>query len=184
MNRPPLSQWFGIASLTLLIGCAYPNLSFGPGETTAQAQTQQSVMTLTQLETILNAEGANVQGGDAQWQVTVADRTLLVVADVSSDRMRIFTPVIPAADLSPAQIQSILLANFHTALDARYALSEDALVAAFIHPLSSLADDDLRSALSQVATLANNFGTTYSSGALDFGPAAPGSSNDAGRISI
>lgn len=81
--------------------------------------------------------------------------------------MRIFTPVVPATELSPIQIQSVLLANFHTALDARYTLSDDALVAAFIHPLSSLNDDYLRSALSQVATLADNFGTSYSSGALD-----------------
>jgi len=184
MNRPSLARFFGVASLSLLIGCAYPNFTANPSGSTAQAQTNQSIMTLTQLEAIINAEGTNVQGGNGQWQVTVEGRTLLVLADVGSDRMRIFTPIIPATDLSPVQIQSILLANFHTALDARYALSEDALVAAFVHPLSSLNDDYLRSALSQVATLADNFGTTYSSGALDFGPAAPSNGNDSEQIAI
>ena len=179
MNRPSLHRFLGIAVLSLLFGCAYPNLTTHSRESIAQAQTRQSVMTLAQLEAIINAEGSDVQGGNGQWQATVEGRTVLVLADVGSDRMRIFTPIIPATDLSPVQIQSILLANFHTALAARYARSEDALVAVFVHPLSSLDEDYLRSALSQVATLANNFGTTYSSGALDFGPADRPNTGDA-----
>ncbi len=33
----------------------------------------------------------------------------------------------------------MMIANFHTALDARYAISDGVIYAAFIHPLSSLA---------------------------------------------
>ncbi|MEM9153002.1 MAG: type III secretion system chaperone [Cyanobacteria bacterium P01_F01_bin.3] len=186
MNRPSLLKILSVASLSLLIGCAYPSLGTNPSESIAQAQTSQQseAMTLAQLGAILNEEGGNFQGSNGQWQVTVNDRSLIVLADAGSDRMRIFTPVVPAAELSPTQIQSVLLANFHTALDARYALSDNALVAVFVHPLSSLDDDDLRSALSQVSTLANNFGTTYSSGALDFGPGAPATGTEGERISI
>jgi hypothetical protein len=43
------------------------------------------------------------------------------------------------------------------------------LVAAFMHPLSSLQADDLRSALHQVVKLAENFGTSYASEGLSFG---------------
>lgn len=66
-------------------------------------------------------------------------------------------------------MEIILVANFHTALDARYAVANGAVVSVFVHPLSSLQEADLRSGLCQVATLANNFGTSHSSGALGFG---------------
>ena len=62
-----------------------------------------------------------------------------------------------------------MAANFHTALDGRYATSEGVLYAAFIHPLSPLTEEELASALRQVAALARNFGTTYSSDALLYG---------------
>ncbi|MGB3571352.1 MAG: hypothetical protein WBA01_04870, partial [Phormidesmis sp.] len=133
---------------------------------------------------ILQAEGSNVQGSAGQWQVTIEDRTLFVLADAANNRMRIFTPVISAADLSTEQVQAILLANFHTALDARYALSDETLVSVFVHPFSSLDEDYLRSALSQVAALAANFGSSYSSGALDFGPSGSPTSGSPDQLSI
>jgi len=55
-----------------------------------------------------------------------------------------------------------------TAIDTRYAVTDGALVSVFVHPLSSLQVDDLRSALYQVARLAQNFGTTYSSEGLTY----------------
>jgi len=58
--------------------------------------------------------------------------------------------------------------NFHLALDARYAVSDDVLYAAFIHPLSSLCKEDFESALKQVYNLVATFGKTYSSGQLEF----------------
>ena len=64
----------------------------------------------------------------------------------------------------------MLVANFHNALDARYAVSNGNVFAAFLHPLSSLEENDLRSALRQVSQLVANFGTTYSSGGLQFAP--------------
>lgn len=63
----------------------------------------------------------------------------------------------------------VLEANFHSALDARYATSDGVLYAAFIHPLSPLTEAEVRSAVAQVASLVRSFGTTYSSGELVYG---------------
>ena len=166
-----LLSLFGAASLATMLGIVQPLISAQPIDMTVQAQTTSASMTLRQLESILQSESSELQGTPGQWRATVNGRQLIVLADVANDRMRIVTPVIAASDLSAPQIQAILLANFHTALDARYALSEEAVVAMFVHPLASLDEDYLRSALSQVTTLADNFGTTYNSGELGFGAA-------------
>lgn len=138
------------------------------------AQTQQSIdalaMTPTRLEMILEEEGTNVRSQNNQWQLDLENQTLLVLVNEERDRMRIVTPVVPITQLTPDQVGHTLVANFHTALDARYAVTDDMLVSVFVHPLSSLQEDDLRSALHQVANLANNFGTTYSSEGMIFGP--------------
>ena len=59
-------------------------------------------------------------------------------------------------------------ANFHTALDARYAISDGILWAAFIHPLKELTTEQVKSAITQVYSCARTFGTHYSGGTLIF----------------
>ena len=140
------------------------------GAPTAMAQTQLQAMTLERLENILQAEGNELRGPTGQWQLTIENQTIIVLADATNDRMRIFTPVMPAASLSVAQVEAMLVANFHAALDARYAVTDGTVVAVYVHPLASLQANELRSALRQVANLAANFGTSYSSGELGFGP--------------
>ncbi|MEM7595784.1 MAG: hypothetical protein AAF383_30500, partial [Cyanobacteria bacterium P01_A01_bin.83] len=68
----------------------------------------------------------------------------------------------------------MMVANFHTALDARYAISNGVVVTTFIHPLSSLQERDLLSALNQVSSLAETFGTSYTSGEVLFVPGGNG----------
>ena len=154
--------------ISFLVGITNPTVNSNPPHHIAQAQS--SDMTLSRLEAILQEEASEVQGSNGQWQITVGDRPLIVLADQTNNRMRIVTPVIAATELEAQQIQNILLANFHTALDARYALSEGTLVSVFVHPLNSLDEDYLRSAIAQVKTLADTFGTAYSSGEIGFGP--------------
>ena len=100
---------------------------------------------------------------------------LLVITDERANRMRIMMPI-QAFDPSKAEdLQTALIAlhaNYDRALDARYAVSDGILWSAFIHPLGSLTEDDLASAIEQVRTLRKNTGTSYSSGALQFGPRA------------
>ena len=83
--------------------------------------------------------------------------------------MRIVTPIIAVEELTPEQVARILEANFHTALDARYATSQGILYAAFIHPLEPLQEAQLASAVRQVANLARTFGSEYTSGELRYG---------------
>ena len=91
---------------------------------------------------------------------------MVTLVDEAANRMRIVTPIIATENLTSEQIQNMLVANFHTTLDGRYAVTNGMVVATFVHPLSSLQEHDLKSALRQVAKLAENFGSTYSSGEL------------------
>lgn len=184
----------GAAGLGLLVTTAYPSANSAltssvltnsvRSHTTAQAQLSNlsDGMTLARLESVLNEEADEVQGSNGQWQVRMGDRALIVLADTNRNRMRIVSPAATVTELDAVSIQSMLLANFHTALDARYAISDDTVVSVFVHPLASLNENDLRSALSQVTTLAETFGTTYSSGDLGFGPGStePQGASEAG----
>ncbi|MEM6449632.1 MAG: hypothetical protein AAF703_04880 [Cyanobacteria bacterium P01_D01_bin.105] len=182
MNRTSIVSILSAVSLSLLIGQAYPTFQANP----VQAQTEsQTSMSVTQLDAILRKAAGNVEGSDGQWQLTMEGRDLIVLADASNNRMRIVSPIVSASELSTEQVQNMLLANFHTALDARYAVSNGTVVSVFLHPLSSLQENDLRSALFQVATAANTFGTSYSSGGIGFGPGQQSTPLDAGdRLSI
>ena len=91
------------------------------------------------------------------------------IFDRARNRMRLVAPITAVSDLSSKQIGIILEANFHTALDGRYATSDGVLYAAYIHPLSMLNEKELLSGLRQVASLVTTFGTTYTSGELIFG---------------
>ncbi len=95
-------------------------------------------------------------------------RKMALLSDADHDRMRIISPITKYSTLAPAIKDNLMQSNFHSALDARYAVSEDTLYAAFIHPLSSLTEKDFESALRQVFNLAASFGKTYSSGQLEF----------------
>lgn len=106
-------------------------------------------------------------------EVDVMNGMLLVMTDERANRMRVMMPIqafdsSKAEDLKTALI--VLHANYDRALDARYAVSEGILWSAFLHPLSSLTEQDLASAIEQVRTLRKNTGTSYSSGAFQFAP--------------
>ena len=94
---------------------------------------------------------------------------MALISDVTHDRMRIIAPIKSYSEVSADQKDRIMESNFHKALDARYAVSNGVLYSAFIHPMSPLTKSELEDALSQVSTLALNFGSTYSSGNLTFG---------------
>ena len=93
---------------------------------------------------------------------------MALISDVKHDRMRIISAITKYPSLNLETKTAVMESNFHLALDARYAVSQDILYSAYIHPLSSLTKNELKSALSQVSTLAATFGTTYSSGQLVF----------------
>lgn len=135
----------------------------------AQTPAQLQLMTLDRLEQILESEVSNVEGDNGQWRFSVGGRAVIVLADTANDRMRVFSPVVPVEELTAQQVQAMMAANFHTALDARYAVTDGAVVALYLHPLGTLQADNFRSALRQVVSLAETFGTSYSSNELNFG---------------
>ncbi|MEM7767302.1 MAG: type III secretion system chaperone [Pseudomonadota bacterium] len=111
---------------------------------------------------------------DAELQVngaifTIEETQLRLVFDLNADRMRIVTPVAPAADLSAEDLERLMQANFDSALDARYAIAQGAVWSVFIHPLSSLTTEDFASGIGQTVNLVRSYGTSFSSGAFVFG---------------
>ena len=103
------------------------------------------------------------------WKFQIGERLVFVVTDESHNRMRIMTPVVESDSIADAELQVLLAANFDRALDARYCLNDNVLWSAFIRPLRELGETQLLDALSQVVTLAKNYGTTYTSTDLIFG---------------
>lgn len=126
-------------------------------------------MTLEELESTFEAEGEELDGGEGAWEFDYDGVRMACLTDLHFDRMRLIAPILHVSDLEDDQRDAMLEANFHTALDARYAFSGGVVYAAYIHPLSPLTLEELRAAMSQVASLVRSFGTSYSSGMLMFG---------------
>ena len=98
----------------------------------------------------------------------IEDFNLTIIYDLNADRMRIVCPIARLKDITNEQIKLAMEANFHTVLDAKYAISDDIMWAVFIHPLSDLSENLFQSALQQTLYAAATFGTEYTSGALSF----------------
>ena len=93
---------------------------------------------------------------------------LICVYDENANRMRIISPIIEKEKLGEEELLNALVANFHTALDVKYALSDEIIWSVFIHPLKELSENQILDAIEQVHTANVTFGTTYSSTALVF----------------
>ncbi len=103
------------------------------------------------------------------WEFQFQGVRLTCLAQQDADRMRIITPITRLKDVTPKQLFRAMEANFHSALDARYATARGLLFSAFIHPLGALDEKALQSAIYQVASLAVTFGSEYTSGVMRFG---------------
>ena len=126
-------------------------------------------MDQTQLENVLRNYADSHTGGNGMLQFSYDGVDLLCISDVRANRMRIVVPIYDYNAVTAEQKDLMMLANFHTALDARYAVSNGILYAVFLHELSSLSEMQIRSGVRQTATLAKTFGTSFNSGALTFG---------------
>lgn len=128
-----------------------------------------SFMTSQEMVKILIAAADESKAVPNMVQLKYKRIELLCIYDESHDRMRIIASIGARGDITDEQFEKAMAANFHTALDARYALNKGILYAAFIHPLSALTKAQVESGLIQTATLAATFGKQYSSGKLTFG---------------
>ena len=127
-----------------------------------------SPMTQERLESLLRSLAPGAEGVPGIVSFKFNGVQVECISDPVHNRMRLIAAVTSVSDLTSEHVAHILEANFHTALDARYATSSGYLYAAFIHPLGSLTEPELRSAVAQVSNLAQAFGTTYSSGELEY----------------
>jgi len=143
---------------------------------TAAANAQETAaparMSQDQLQDLILEVGSDVFISGNVVRFTYDGAELLCVTDESADRMRIVSPIIELSAIDSEQLLLALAANFHTVLDARYAISDGIVYAAFIHPLGALSTAEVLSAIRQVATASNTFGDAYSSGELLFGGGA------------
>lgn len=132
-------------------------------------QSESYVMSNDRLDAIIRRLDNNTEGKMGFWQFKINSLTVTVITDEQADRMRIIIPVIDTEKLDQQYLYRIMQANFDSALDARYAIAKNILWSAYIHPLSSLDDDQFLTAIGQTINLVTTFGTTYSSGLLNFG---------------
>lgn len=126
-------------------------------------------MTETKLDEIIRKEAQDVKGKLGNWTMTYGDSPLVIISHAEANRMRIFAPVIEAKDMKRGEMEKMLEANFHSALDAKYCLYEGMVISVYTHPLKELTDEQLVGAMRQVVVLAATYGTTYSSTDLIFG---------------
>ncbi len=120
------------------------------------------------LEKIIYVVSDTIQGDLGNWQFMIDGKMFLCITDENHDRMRIMTPITSQEDLTTKDMQTLLEANFHTALDVKYALSNKLLWSVFIHPLKQLNKDQIIDAINQVYAAALTYGTTYNSTGLVF----------------
>ena len=126
-------------------------------------------MTNERLEQIFKENGTILEGSLGFWQVQYLDRVLTVITDASHNRMRIMTAIMHKKDLKKSQTIELLKAQFDKALDVKYALHNEVLWSAFVHPLKELTEEQVKDAMSQVYFAAYNFGGSYRSTNLQFG---------------
>lgn len=138
-------------------------------EAPSDSVTAQSEAALERIAKVVDRVDKDATRDGNSWQLTIDDRQMLVVTDVTAGRMRIMTPIAAIEDLPEGGLLRLMQANFDSALDARYAAAQDLVWGTFIHPLPSLTERDFASGLLQTKTVADTFGTTFSSGAITFG---------------
>lgn len=129
---------------------------------------QSQNMTNNDLEKIIYVVSDSIRGEEGNWQFMIKGRMLACITDTTNNRMRIMSPIIEQKKLSHIDLLKVMEANFHTALDARYAIADNLLWSVYVHPLKELHKDEILSAINQVYTAALTYGTTYNSSGLTF----------------
>ena len=125
-------------------------------------------MTNQKLNEIYTSISDSIQGQKGGWQFYVKDIQMISITDSIHNRMRIISPIADSNSLTDDLIKAAMIANFHTALDVKYAVTDGILWSVFIHPLKELSEDQVKDAVAQVYNANINFGTTFASTGLTF----------------
>ena len=114
---------------------------------TATVLSGQDGMNIELMGAILKKESEKIEGEEGSWILYIGERLLLVLTDESNNRMRIFTPIAEQGGLSREEMEKMLEANFHSALDAKYGLYNGFVVSLFPHQLRELTEFQLVDAI-------------------------------------
>lgn len=133
------------------------------------AQNEQAVgMNNYKMDEIIRRVADTVAGIPGRWQFVVKDRIMIAITDANANRMRIISPIAELSQIDEDLKTKALTANFHTVLDAKYAISDDYIWSIFVHPLRELTETQLEDAIKQVYYAGATFGTIYTSTDLYF----------------
>lgn len=125
-------------------------------------------MTPTKLFEIIEQEADTVKVNGNSYQFMLNEAVLICVFDENANRMRIISPVVKLEEIGEDEILNALVANFHSALDVKYALSDEIIWSVYTHPLKELSEPQVVDAIQQVYAAALTFGSSYSSTNLVF----------------
>src|SRR5262245_11312001 len=125
-------------------------------------------MTTQAMGKLLDSYLTELEGQPGFWRGSRNETPVFVFSDDEHDRMRIMAPIGVVEDLDAELLHVLLQANYDRALDARYAMRGNELWSVVVHPLATLATDDLPSLFDQVVTLVKNTGSTFASTELVF----------------
>ncbi|MAZ67007.1 MAG: hypothetical protein CMF25_07835 [Kangiellaceae bacterium] len=92
-------------------------------------------MSQTKMEDIVHSMATKAEGNKGYVRFEYQGVTMLLISDVTHNRMRIIAPVATFADLNESHKEAMLESNFHRSLDARYAISDGIVYSAYIPPL-------------------------------------------------
>ena len=117
---------------------------------------------------LLDSYLSDLEGQPGFWRGVRNEVPVFVFSDDEHDRMRIMAPIGVVEELEPDLLHVLLQANYDRALDARYAMRGNELWSVVVHPLATLATDDLPAMFDQVVLLVKNTGSTFASTELVF----------------
>src|SRR5258708_36851670 len=127
-------------------------------------------MTTAAMGKLLESYLTDLEGEKGFWRGNREEVPVFVVSGDEDDRMRLMAPIGVVEDLDPDLLHVLLQANYDRALDARYAMRNKELWAVVVHPLATLATDDLPSMFEQVVKLVKTTGPTSPSTDMVFRP--------------
>ena len=125
-------------------------------------------MTNDDLEKIFYVVADSLRGDSGNWEFMIKNRILVCITDENNNRMRIMSPIIKQKKLAYKDMLKLMEANFHAALDVKYAIGDKVLWSVFTHPLKELNKDEVLSAINEVYAAAVTYGTTYNSTGIIF----------------
>lgn len=154
---------------SLCIGDSLSAQEEPPEEPAPESLPASPAMTATRMAELLRIIDPDAQRDGNTVRFVIGERAHILIFDEDADRMRLMTPIAPVDVLSQGLMYRMLQANYDSALDVRYATAQRMIWSVFVHPLSSLAEEFLVSAIRQVHIAAETFGTTFSSGEMIYG---------------